>query len=284
MKNYRFLIWTGAKAKVMKKLKVFLPKKITGSYYEPFLGSASVFFYLIQNQVISNDSKIYLSDINTYLIATYLGVRNSVSEVILYLKNHINAHSKEYFYKLKEERYTNLSEIAAQFIYLNRTTYGGCYRENSEGGLSLTFRTEDPVWVDEMSMYIASGFLQRADIIFCDYSRIIEKVQSGDFVYLDSPYSSFNKSDMNSLYNAGGFGQHQQEKLRDFCIELDRKGVYFCQSNSLDEWVWDNYEQFRINQFPVKYKTTKESKKGKKTYEAVITNYDPDLDLLAKYQ
>jgi DNA adenine methylase len=283
--NFRFLIWVGAKQRVMDKLKVFFPTKIETNYFEPFLGSASVYFYLMQNRIISNNSKCYLSDINTFLIATYLGVQKNISEVLLYLDKHIRNHSKEYFYKLMDERFITLPEIAAQFIYLNRSTYGGCYRENANGGLSLTFRTEYPIWIDEMSMHIASAFLQRADIVFCNYEQILSRVKKGDFVYLDPPYNTFNNSDKKSLYNSGGFGEYQQIKLKEFCVELDKIGAYFCQSNSLDDFIWELYDDFQINQFPVKYRPTKNCKNVELKYEAVITNYKPfNMQLMSDIQ
>jgi len=83
-----FLKWPGGKRWLVSRYSHLFPKKF-GTYIEPFLGSASVFFYLAPAKAILGDS-------NPDLIATYSGLRDdplAVEEVLLtHEMNHCEAY------------------------------------------------------------------------------------------------------------------------------------------------------------------------------------------------
>ncbi len=55
----KILKWAGSKQKILRNLKSHFPEKIN-NYYEPFLGSGVVFFYLIKEEKIKG--RAFISD------------------------------------------------------------------------------------------------------------------------------------------------------------------------------------------------------------------------------
>ncbi len=69
-----FVKWAGGKRQLIGQFKQFFPNKAE-RYFEPFVGSDAVVFYMIQK---NNLKQIYLSDINEELINCYNVIKNNV--------------------------------------------------------------------------------------------------------------------------------------------------------------------------------------------------------------
>lgn len=99
----------------------FFPIEIK-TYFEPFLGSGAVFFYIKEKY---SPDKVFLSDNNAELIYCFKVVNENPCELIELLKIHKGNHSKKYYYKIRAKDINSLSSIerAAQliFIWLFRT-------------------------------------------------------------------------------------------------------------------------------------------------------------------
>src|SRR5205823_1171254 len=97
-----------------------------GHYFEPFVGSAAVFFYLRPGQAT-------LSDSNSELIIVYQAVRDHLEALIAALRMHSN--ERDYYYRVRAQDTSALSlvERAARFIFLNKTCFNGLYRVNRQG-------------------------------------------------------------------------------------------------------------------------------------------------------
>ena len=128
-----FIKWAGGKYRLADKLIQYLPSKFDSSrntYIEPMVGSGGFFFKHAPKQA-------YLSDINENLINTYNIIKNDVESLILKLEMHQSEHADTYFYEMRDEFNKLVKEkgdpvdVAALFIYLNRTCFNGLYRENS---------------------------------------------------------------------------------------------------------------------------------------------------------
>lgn len=78
-----FLKWAGGKTQLLEQFTKFFPSELKNgslkNYYEPFLGSGAVFFFVAQNYPIK---KAYLSDINEDLVLTFSVVQKNVFELI----------------------------------------------------------------------------------------------------------------------------------------------------------------------------------------------------------
>src|SRR4051812_30063973 len=73
-----FLRWAGGKGQFLFRYSDRFPA-FNGTYFEPFLGSGSVFFHFARNS--ANPPRAVLGDTNRHLIATFVAVRDSADEV-----------------------------------------------------------------------------------------------------------------------------------------------------------------------------------------------------------
>jgi DNA adenine methylase Dam len=124
-----FLKWAGSKQALIQQILPVLPKKF-GRYYEPFLGSGALFFYL-------KPKKASLSDVSEELINVWVQVRDAHQHLIDQLAP--LRPNKDLYYKIRESRSGDPKENAAEFIYLNRSCWNGLYRVNSQGKFNVPY-------------------------------------------------------------------------------------------------------------------------------------------------
>jgi DNA adenine methylase len=146
---------------------------------------------------------------------------------------------------------------------------------NSKGEFNVPFgRYKDPIIVNEERIQRGSRLLSNVDVLSQDFNYILDAVNEGDVCYLDPPYSPVSKTAKFTDYSEGGFSKSDQVRLRDVCINLDERGVYFIQSNSNTKIIRELYsnQKFRIE--PLRTNRNISSKVSSRTsgYELLITN------------
>ncbi len=276
-----FLKWVGGKGQLLTQLEKFLPEKYN-SYFEPFLGGGAVFFSM-------SPHKSYLNDINQTLIQSYLNVKNNVDKLIMSLKNiedeflSKNEEQRKKFYYSAREKYNSLSpedfEKSIYFLFLNKTSFNGIYRENSKGGFNVPMgKYKNPKIVDEDNLKVVSKALANSHISSGSYIDAVKDAVAGDFVYFDPPYHPLSETSSFTSYSKDSFSKEDQISLRDLFIELDKKGVYVMLSNSSAPFIKEIYSGY--NQIPVSASRMINSKADKrgKINEVVIVNYPITLD------
>ena len=199
-----FLKWAGGKQRLLRQYKPYFPQADTiGHYYEPFIGSAAVFFHQQYPQAT-------LSDQNEKLIEAYQMVRDNLDQVIAALQPHRN--EAEYYYTMRAQNPADLAPAAraARLIFLNKTCYNGLYRENSKGEFNVPFgRYKNPKICDEARLRAASAALQGVEVRVADFSETVETAVAGDFVYFDPPYVPLSSTSNFPSYNKKGFGHKE---------------------------------------------------------------------------
>ncbi len=226
-----FLKWAGGKRSLIPEIAQRLPDEFN-SYWEPFLGGGAVFFALE-----SRISRAYLSDVNAELALVYQVVKRRVDELIDALDDHAARHDeKDYYYTIRKR--TNIHdsvERAARFIYLNKTCYNGLYRVNKKGKFNVPRGNyKNPCICDRDNLRAASKVLGNATIRFDDFDII--NPDSGDFVYCDPPYDGTFTS-----YDANGFGNEDQRRLRDAVLKWHSQSVNVMLSNSDTDFIRNLY-------------------------------------------
>ena len=269
--TYPIVKWVGGKRQLMFELLENIPKSYNPKN-EPFIGGGALFFELKPNNA-------YISDMNEELINLYQVVRDNVEELITDLQKH--DISKEYFMQIRNidrtKEYQNLSDVkkASRFIYLNRTCFNGMYRVNSKGEFNVPFGNyKNPRIIDENNLINCSNLLQKTEIKNADFSKILNYIQKGDFVYFDPPYVPLNETSSFTSYTKDGFDIDMQFKLRDICDELDSMGVKFMLSNSDTKLVNELYANYEIKKvFASRQINANPNGRGKIT-EVLVKNYD----------
>jgi len=237
-----FIKWAGGKRRLVPDLLRHVPAQFH-TYHEPFLGGGALFYEL-------KPAAAYLSDANARLVRTYLGIRDDVDTVIRKLQSY--PHDKEFFLSLRKKDVDagSNTDVAAWFIYLNKTGFNGLYRVNRSGGFNVPFGDQSsPTICDEPNLRACSKLLRRARLLVQDFALVLDRAQAGDFVYFDPPYLPLSTTSSFVSYTRGGFGPEDHRRLRDVALALKRRGVAVLLSNSSNPLVRELYgEHFQIEE------------------------------------
>lgn len=231
-----FLKWAGGKQRLISQyLPYFPPLETINHYYEPFIGSAAVYFHWQPRPAT-------LADRNEKLIEVYRLVQQDVTAVIDALQPHHN--DPDYFYAIRAQdpRTLTPAERAARLIYLNKTCYNGLYRENSHGEFNVPFgRYKRPKICDVDRLCTASAALQGVMLLAGDFAAVVETAVSGDFIYFDPPYAPLTATSNFTSYHQHGFDAADQHRLAQTIDELTMRGCKVMLSNSSAPLIYDLY-------------------------------------------
>jgi len=229
------LKWAGGKRQLVEHLRSHIPRQ-HGRYFEPFLGGGALFFAHRRGSTV-------LADVNARLIRAYRGVRDDVESVIRRLKK--CPHDRKFFYRFREAEIDARSdvEVAAWFIYLNKTAFNGLYRVNRSNRFNVPFgRYTNPTICDEANLRACSAALAGVELLVEDFETVVAKATGDDFVYFDPPYVPLSATSSFTSYTALGFGVTEQIRLRDTARKLKQRGVHVLLSNSAAPLVRDLYK------------------------------------------
>jgi len=259
-----FLKWVGGKSQLLKELKKYFPTDFN-KYIEPFLGGGAVFFNIIPEMAVINDS-------NEELMNTYEVVKNNVEDLIDILSQY--EHSEDFFYKLRKKQPQHLSmlERAARTIYLNKTCFNGLYRVNKKGEFNVPFgKYTNPAICDQSTLRSASLALQNTMIECSDYQTVLKKyAKKGDLIYIDPPYHPISKYSDFKRYTKEFFYEKDQIELKNTIQELKEKGCTVIASNSYCKFILDLYKDFDIKVVEAKRYINKDANKRNGIKEVII--------------
>jgi len=231
--------WAGGKSQLLGELSSRLPASY-GRYFEPFAGSAALFFRL-------QPESATLADANGELINCYRVVRDDVGALIAHLSTHENEAS--YFYATRAADPDEMDEIerASRFIYLNRTCFNGLYRVNRRGQFNTPFGAyKKPRICDVDNLTAASAVLQGVELLDCDYRDALALGEAGDFVYLDPPYVPASRFSDFKRYTKEQFREEDHSALALVFRELGERGCNVMLSNGHTPLVHELYRGFRV--------------------------------------
>ena len=230
-----FLRWAGGKSWFVKNLNDFLPNEGFKNYHEPFLGGGSVFLAIDENK------KSFLSDLNSDLINTYETLKHNPEEIIQALKKYEN--TKEFYYQIREKQFDDRVELAAKFIYLNQTSFNGIYRVNLKGKYNVPYgyRTKD--FLESDKLRLASKKLKNATLTISDFAESIHKINEGDLVFLDPPYTVSHNDNGFIKYNQKLFSLDDQYRLSEFIDCIKQKGAYYILTNAAHKTIEEIFKK-----------------------------------------
>jgi DNA adenine methylase len=302
--------WVGGKTQIMSDVFALFPKEIS-TYYEPFIGGGSVLFELL-NRLERSEIKvtnIYISDINKNLIDLYNCIKNNKDDLLQYLhkfkkkydqapinnnnekrkkivifktmkenkeasKEHLYYFYRKIFNKLKMTN-ENTVKKSALFIFLNKTSFRGVYRENLSGFFNVPFGN-----YEKLEMFTTQN-IKRCSELFNKYNvsfvnihfiNLIGKIKfdKNTFVYLDPPYYPENETSFTS-YTSDDFNKEQHVNLTNLCKFINQKNSKFLLSNSDTKFIKDNLKEFHIKIINCKRQINSKNP-GATTNEVLIYN------------
>jgi DNA adenine methylase len=250
-----YLKWAGGKRQLLPEIEKHFPASMAAyTYYEPFVGAGAVFFRLLPRKAVIND-------FNSQLMMTYRAIKEHAGVLVELLEDHQKKNSEEYYYRVRNldrdaEIFGRLTDLekAARLIFLNKTCYNGLYRVNSRGFFNVPWgKYRNPLICEEallrrIGVYLNSGSVT---ILNGDFEDAVAEAGGDSFIYFDPPYHSPDKAGFTG-YQAGGFGEGEQRRLRDVFVRMTGKGALCLLSNADTEFVRDLYRDFEIR--PVRAK------------------------------
>lgn len=271
-----FVKWVGGKRQLLeqfRKMNLYPPDGFDPAhhtYFEPFVGGGAVFLDLLPKHAV-------LSDLNYELVTTYRVIKSDVNALIKLLSTY--KYGKDFFLKIRKQNSKRLSDvqIAARFIYLNRTCFNGLYRVNSKGEFNTPFgKYNNPVICDKDNLIKISKALKCVKILHKDYKHVLGKAKKGDFIYFDPPYYPVSKTASFTAYTTNTFLESEQKELRDTFVELHKRGCFVMLSNSDTPFINEIYvgiKGVRINKVRASRAINSNAHKRGKISEVLVTNY-----------
>lgn len=237
-----FVKWAGGKSQLLDEIRKKYPDRID-RYCEPFVGGGAVLLDVLEN---FTPKEILVNDINRQLINTYNQIRSNVESVIKTLSscqadfwNKSEDERKEMYYGkrdafnagIKEEAAD--TEMAALFIFLNKTCFNGLYRVNGKGLFNVPMGSyKKPPICDADNLRKISELLRNVEIRCGEYSECSDFIDKNALVYIDPPYRPLTATASFTSYSENVFGDKQQIELGKFIDEISGKGAKVIASNS----------------------------------------------------
>jgi DNA adenine methylase len=230
-----FLRWAGSKRSLLTHIVPLLPNSYV-RYWEPFLGSGSLFFLLQARDAV-------LSDSCGELVETFEAVRDDPEAIIKWLSD--KKPDREFYYTLRANRSPDAVSRAAEFIYLNRTCWNGLYRVNARGDFNVPYgKPKTDKLIDPENIYACSASLRTAQLMTCDFEEAVHEVEPGDLVFFDPPYVTSHNNNGFVDYNEQIFSWKDQERLASLALRLVARGAHVVVANAAHQPVLDLYRGF----------------------------------------
>ena len=260
-----FLRWAGSKRKLLPVLLDIAPDKFD-RYVEPFAGSACLFFALGPPRAI-------LADINHDLVNAFRALKTNVESVI----NHLGSFqcSKSEYYRIRSQKLPRMpkEKRAARFIYLNRYCFNGLYRTNKQGQFNVPYGGYRSGELPSAGLLRSCATSLRHAVVSSDpFDRTLEKIRTGDFVYLDPPYSIDSRRVFNE-YSHFSFGSKELRCLRSHLLRIDKIGAPFLVSYGVSREADELARGFHRREIVVQRQIAGFATNRRRSRELLITNY-----------
>lgn len=277
-----FIRWQGARSQYLRILSGALPADFASTpdvtYIEPFVGSGSMLFHMLQNY--PNITRAVINDNNLDLMRVYNTVRDRAPELIAELRKTEKQFlpldeekRRQYFDDAREEfgeRLVDGIRHAALFIFLNKT---------SVGGQGQKFHAARHYGICEEAVLLADARLLKDVTILCDdYEKTYNEACGNTFFYLDPPYSTAGKTH-------SGWDRREQVRLKKFCDLLNfrhfdwmlTKGDARSGRNATDNLVEQLFSNYDIQRIWSRQATKATPEKRDKQSELLVRNFQREI-------
>jgi DNA adenine methylase len=201
-------------------------------------------------------------------------------------------HQDAHYYRVRDELFNPAREaqssslryspeLAAMFIYLNRTGFNGLFRLNSRGAFNVPVgRYDKPTICDAANLRAVAAALSASHIGIqqAPYESVLERARTGDLVYFDPPYAPVSATARFTSYTADGFSDQDQMRLQQIAHELIERGCRVVISNSTATLVQDLYRNapgVRAYKVAAKRAINSDSRGRGVVMEYIISNVKP---------
>jgi DNA adenine methylase len=255
-----FLRWAGGKTYLLPEIKKRIPatwNPETDLYIEPFVGAGALFWELAPKRA-------WLNDLNRALITTWAEFAWPPRRPLLAARLRSEAEryrrDPEAVYYQNRQRFNEagpdeeLAELAALFIFLNKTCFNGLWRVNKRGHFNVPWNKNpnaavyDPANLAACRMRLRSA---RITLTACDFDQMDlqnvlypeRTISKGALIYCDPPYTPVSKTANFTAYTADGFTYADQLRLLGYAVKLKAEGAHVILSQAADESLINQYRR-----------------------------------------
>jgi DNA adenine methylase len=258
------LRWAGSKRRILPILEACAPAEYR-VYIEPFAGSACFFVKLRPKRSI-------LGDVNRDLIAFY-GV---IADMPRELEARVVAmpKSESFYYELRQKHeLRGRIDKAARFFYLNRFCFNGVYRTDKQGRFNVPRGIKVGSMPNAEDCVAFSRLLRNATLLAGDFEECMERARSGDFAYLDPPYTTSSRLPRGE-YGYDSFRTTDLDRLIRCLRKADKRGVRVLLSYRKDPELAKALKGWSCRTLRVRRHVAGFARHRAVTSEVLLANYD----------
>ena len=262
------LRYPGGKSRAIRKIAPLIPEFI--EYREPFVGGASVFFYIRQQ---FPDQQFWINDLYEELFQFWKMSQGDLGGVVAQVKDwRLKFSDGKALHRFLLSNMSNFSslETAAAFFILNRITFSGT---SESGGFSKqAFEKRFTTSSIERLAKIDAILTKNVRITNWDYQKVLETEGKSVFIYLDPPYYSATKS---ALYGKKGnlHKSFEHERLAEVLKNCPHQWLMTYDNSA---YIWELYDFAHIFTWELTYGMRNVTKAGQqKEREVFISNFAP---------
>jgi DNA adenine methylase len=224
--------WAGGKARLAGQIHLAFHGPCEGVYYEPFVGSASVFLH---RRALGDVKRAVLSDANHKLMSVYRALRDDVEGVLSAIDDLPGDDWRERYKEIRaayNEGPHDGCPHAARFLWLNRACFNGLYRENKSGRYNVPVGSYSKLSLPSREHFKSvAELLQGVELISADFEEVMAGAGTDDQIYCDPPYVPLTKTASFTGYCKEPFGLPQQHSLARCARVAAQRGARVVLSN-----------------------------------------------------
>jgi len=212
----QLLKWIGNKQRFAREIISYFPK-ISGTYFEPFLGSGAVLATLAPREAVASDCFKPLMEI-------WQTLHDDPDTLKRWYEERWHAMGNGDKVKVYEEIKAayNARPNGADLVFLCRTCYGGVVRFRKEDGyMSTPCGIHYPISPESFARRVDEWHSRTigAEFRVMEYEDLMKTAKRGDLIYCDPPYTYSQAI----LYGAQSFSIERLFELIGWCKQ---RGVY----------------------------------------------------------
>jgi DNA adenine methylase len=250
--------WSSNRYEIAQRVQDKFPLDF-GTYYEPMIGSASVFLKNRHYPAVIGDKNCWLMDMYWAIKDDYQGVARILESL---------TPCREVYDRVRQiiPDHIDVNFRAAHLIFLNRLCFGRIFRTNKRGEFSVSFGRVQSIYTEE-NIKAVSEALSGVKLEYGDFEETIESAKENDFIYFDPPCSEkrvfgYHRNERDTFE----FTQKDYLRLITACIDLDKRGVKWAVTDNNTSLIRLYLHRFHITELV-------RSKEDSEIEVVLITNY-----------